>query len=86
MEWNHGDNASERAGSFAIFYDSPPITAKSSLVAELRPMFIQMFSVRMYMFSKCYVGFCTPRRTIMDLKKKSSLAGYGQSANRVVPK
>ena len=24
----------------------------------------------MYMFSKCYVGFCTPRRTTMDLKKK----------------
>jgi hypothetical protein len=24
----------------------------------------------MYMFSKCYVGFCTPRHTIMDLKKK----------------
>jgi hypothetical protein len=26
--------------------------------------------VCIYMFSKCYVGFCTPRRTIMDLKKK----------------
>ena len=26
--------------------------------------------VRMYMFSKCYVGFCTPRRTTMDLKKE----------------
>jgi hypothetical protein len=38
--------------------------------AELRPMFTQLFSVRMYMFPKCYVGFCTPRRTIMDLKKK----------------
>ena len=40
---------------------------------ELRPMFIQMFSVRMYMFPKCYVGLCTPRRTIMDLKKKKRL-------------
>lgn len=27
MKWS-GDNASGRAGSFAMFYDSPPITAK----------------------------------------------------------
>ena len=31
--------------------------------------------VRMYMFSKCYVGFCTPRRTTMDLKKKKTPYG-----------
>ena len=24
----------------------------------------------MYIFVKCYMGFCTPKRTIMDSKKK----------------
>ena len=41
--------------------------------AELRPYSYKLLSVRMYLISKCYVGFCTPRRTQMDLKKKKKL-------------
>jgi len=43
-------------------------------VAEIRPM-LCLLNVpdRMYMFPKCYVGFCTPRRTIIDSKKKKRI-------------
>ena len=28
------------------------------------------------MFLKCYIGFCTPRRTIKGLKKKKKKKGF----------
>ena len=31
---------------------------------------VRHYTYSMYFFSKCYMGFCTPKRTIMDSKKK----------------
>ena len=38
--------------------------------AEFKILYSIYYTVSMYMFSKCYVGFCTPRRTQIDSKKK----------------
>jgi len=44
----------------------------------------------MYLYSKCYMGFCTPKRTIMDSKKKKKKKKKNLTTNvqwkRSIPK
>src|SRR6266850_480911 len=46
--------------------------AMGEKAALLRTMSIHVTD-RMYIFSKCYVGFCTPRRTEMDPRTKKGI-------------
>ena len=36
--------------------------------------------IHRYIIVKCYIGFCTPRRTEMEFKKKKKKS-YGKSPN-----
>ena len=48
------------------------------------------YTVVMYTYKKCYVGFCTPRRTVMDLKKIKKLkktvgwSAQGRASSRIM--
>ena len=41
------------------------------------PCLFKCLQFRMYMFQKCYMGFCTPRRTKIDFKKKKKIMKIG---------
>ncbi len=42
------------------------------------------YTLAMYTYMKCYMGFCTPRRTKMDFKKKKKVSSKARMESVVM--